>query len=123
MLLSGGMEPLGDLVQNGSLPWPVADIYQLSGLSPPMTRWYHPGSDEWWERKVRLAPRTLSVVTGHTRGHGRPRWFNVVKRYEVDLTDEERAAADARPTGQRWSGFSRRLRSSSRGPDRARRSL
>jgi len=30
-----------------------------------MTLWY-PGFDEW-ERKVRLAPRTLSVVTGHTR--------------------------------------------------------
>jgi twinkle protein len=43
---------------------PVADIHQLSGLPEPapMTLLY-PGSDEW-ERKVRLAPRTLSVVTG-----------------------------------------------------------
>jgi twinkle protein len=68
MLLSDGLEELLDRVQNGYLPWPVADIYQLGSLpepAPMMTLWY-PGFDEW-ERKVRLAPRTLSVVTGHTR--------------------------------------------------------
>src|SRR5450631_1551903 len=67
MLLSDGLEELSDRVQNGYLPWPVADIYQLGSLPEPapMTLWY-PGFDEW-ERKVRLAPRTRSVVTGHTR--------------------------------------------------------
>jgi twinkle protein len=50
-----------------------------------MTVW-RPGFEEW-ERKVMLAPRTLSVVTGHP-GHGKTAlwnqiWFNVIKRYDV----------------------------------------
>src|SRR5450631_235581 len=32
MLLSDGLEELGDLVQNGYLPWPVEDIHRLSAL-------------------------------------------------------------------------------------------
>ncbi|HMH99600.1 MAG TPA: DnaB-like helicase C-terminal domain-containing protein [Bradyrhizobium sp.] len=128
MLLSDGAEALGELVQDGSLPWPVTGIYRLSELPEPspMTLW-NPGFDEW-ERKVLLAPRTLSVVTGHP-GHGKTAlwnqlWFNVIKRYEVgfcgasfetrpkphvrrqlrtlinqklerDMTDDERANADA----------------------------
>jgi twinkle protein len=97
VLLSDGMEPLGDLVQNGSLPWPVVDIYQLSGLPEPapVTLWY-PGSDEWWERKADWR-RGRSASSPATPGSWQTAlwnqiWFNVIKRYEVDLTDEERGA-------------------------------
>lgn len=89
MLLKDGLEPLGDLIRDGHLPWPVEDIFQLSSLPEPapMTLWY-PGFDEW-ERKVRLAPRTLSVVTGHP-GHGKTAlwnqiWYNVVRRYDAPI--------------------------------------
>jgi len=87
MLLSDGAEALGELVRYGSLPWPVTGIYRLSELPEPapMTIW-HPGFPEW-EGKVLLAPRTLSVVTGHP-GHGKTAlwnqiWFNVIKRYDL----------------------------------------
>jgi twinkle protein len=63
---------------------PIADIYRLSELPEPapMALW-QPGFEEW-ERKVILAPRTLSVVTGHP-GHGKTAlwnqiWFSVVDR-------------------------------------------
>ncbi len=87
MLLKDGPEALRELVSDGSLPWPVNGIYRLSELPEPapMVLW-EPGFPEW-EGKVRLAPRTLSVVTGHP-GHGKSvmwnqLWFNVVKQYEV----------------------------------------
>lgn len=87
MLLSDGGEALGDLVSEGHLPWPVDGMYRLSELPEPapMTLW-EPGFPEW-ERKVMLAPRTLSVVTGHP-GHGKTAvwnqiWFNVIKRYDI----------------------------------------
>jgi len=67
-----------------ALPWPIADIYRLSELPEPapMALW-QPGFEEW-DRKVILAPRTLSVVTGHP-GHGKTTlwnqiWFSVVDR-------------------------------------------
>lgn len=89
MLLSDGAVALHDLVTEGSLEWPVNGLYRLSELPEPapMTLW-EPGFPEW-ERKVRLAPRTLSVVTGHP-GHGKTAlfnqvWFNVVKRYEIPI--------------------------------------
>jgi hypothetical protein len=54
---------------------------------PPLTLW-RPGFDEW-ESKVMLAPRTLSVVTGHP-GHGKTVlfaqiWFQVVRTYGVPI--------------------------------------
>jgi twinkle protein len=87
MLLKDGAEALQDLVTEGSLPWPVNGIFRLSELPEPapMVLW-SPGFEEW-EGKVMLAPRTISVVTGHP-GHGKTAlwnqiWFNVVRRYDV----------------------------------------
>ncbi len=87
MLLKDGAEALCELVRDGSLPWPVNGIYRLSELPEPapMVLW-EPGFPEW-EGKVRLAPRTLSVVTGHP-GHGKTFlwnqvWFNVVQKYGI----------------------------------------
>ena len=70
MLITDGAEALGELVRDGTLPWPVEGLFRLSELPEPspMVLW-EPGFPEW-ERKVMLAPRTLSVVTGHP-GHGK----------------------------------------------------
>lgn len=98
MLLKDGGEALRELVTDGGLPWPVAGIYTLSGLPEPapMVLW-EPGFPEW-EKRVRLAPRTLSVVTGHP-GHGKTAlwnqiWFNVVRAYDLKICQ---ASFETRP--------------------------
>lgn len=87
MLLKDGAEALRELVQDGALPWPVNGVYRLSELPEPapMVLW-EPGFPEW-EHKVMLAPRTLSVVTGHP-GHGKTAlmnqiFFNIIDKYGV----------------------------------------
>lgn len=84
-LKSDGPEALLDLVTDGALQWPIDGIYRISELPEPapLTLW-RPGFDQW-ESKIMLAPRTLSVVTGHP-GHGKTVlwqqvWFQVVKEY------------------------------------------
>lgn len=87
MLTKEGKTPLLELVTEGALPWPVEGLYTLSQLPEPapLTLW-EPGFPEW-EGKVKLAPGTMSVVTGHP-GHGKTMmwtqlWFQVVQRYEL----------------------------------------
>ncbi|HEY8005874.1 MAG TPA: DnaB-like helicase C-terminal domain-containing protein [Methylocella sp.] len=89
MLITDGPEALRTLVEDGPLPWPVAGIYRMAELPEPapLTLW-RPGFAEW-ESKIMLAPRTLSVVTGHP-GHGKTAlwaqiWFNIVKAHEVPI--------------------------------------
>jgi twinkle protein len=86
-LVKDGPEALAELVTDGALQWPIAGIYRLNELPEPapLVLW-EPGFPEW-ESKVRLAPRTLSVVTGHP-GHGKTAmwaqiWFQIVQRYGV----------------------------------------
>ena len=86
-LVKDGPDALSELVTDGALQWPVAGLYRLDELPepPPLTIW-DPGFPEW-ESKIKLAPRTLSVVTGHP-GHGKTAmwsqiWFQVVKQYGV----------------------------------------
>jgi twinkle protein len=86
-LVKDGPDALSELVTDGALQWPVAGLYRLDELPepPPLTLW-DPGFPEW-ESKIKLAPRTLSVVTGHP-GHGKTAmwsqiWFQVVKQYGV----------------------------------------
>lgn len=128
LLIHDGREALHSLVTEGSLEWPVEGLYRLSELpEPPAFTLWRPGFSEW-ESKVMLAPRTLSVVTGHP-GHGKTQlwtqiWFQVVRAYcvpicvasfetrpkphmrrqlrtlfigklERDMSDEEKARADA----------------------------
>jgi twinkle protein len=87
LLRTDGALYLRDLVTNGAQPWPVDGLYRLYDLPEPspLTLW-QPGFPEW-ERKVLLAPRTLSVATGHP-GHGKTQlwaqiWFNVVTTYSL----------------------------------------
>jgi twinkle protein len=84
-LIHDGAEAVLDLVTNGSLQWPIDGLFKLSELpAPPQLTLWHPGFPEW-ESKIRLAPRTMSVVTGHP-GHGKTQlwtqiWFNIVRSY------------------------------------------
>lgn len=87
MLMKDGAEALHDLVMNGALPWPQEGLFRLSELPtpPPMTIWTPtiPG----FEDKVRLAPSTLSVVTGQP-GHGKTMcfsqiWFEIAQKYNL----------------------------------------
>lgn len=87
LLIQDGPQALRDRAINGSLPWPVNGLYHLFDLPEPapFTLW-HPGFGEW-EHRLMLAPRTLSVVTGHP-GHGKTElwaqiWFQVVRAYNV----------------------------------------
>lgn len=89
MLLSDGPEALLDRVSEGALPWPINGVYHLSEIPAlaPLSVW-NPGFPEW-ERKVFLAPRTMSVVTGHP-GHGKTAlwqqiWFQIVRDYSVPV--------------------------------------
>ena len=84
MLRSDGAQALRELVTEGALPWPVEGLYRLNELPEPapLSLW-NPGFPEW-ESKMMLAPRTLSVVTGHP-GHGKTQlwtqiWHNVERR-------------------------------------------
>lgn len=84
LLRTDGPVAVRELVTDGALQWPVQGLYRLDELPEPapLPLWL-PGFPEW-ENKVRLAPRTLSVVTGHP-GHGKTIfwgqvWFQVVQR-------------------------------------------
>lgn len=69
--------------------WPIDGLFKLSELpEPPKLVLWNPGFPEW-ESKIRLAPRTMSVVTGHP-GHGKTQlwtqiWFNVVRAYCIPI--------------------------------------
>ena len=87
LLRTDGAKALHELVTDGAQPWPVEGIYRLAQLPEPapLTLW-NPGFQEW-ENKVQLAPRTLSVVTGHP-GHGKTQlwaqiWFSVTKAHDL----------------------------------------
>ena len=80
------------------MPWPIDGLYTMSALPEPMplTLW-RPGFTEW-EDKLFLAPRTLSVVTGHP-GHGKTLlwtqiWFDVARTYDVRIAS---ASFETRP--------------------------
>lgn len=85
-LIANG-EELCEYVFDSAKPWPVAGMYRLDEIPEPapLVLW-EPGFPEW-ESKIRLAPRTLSVVTGHP-GHGKTAfwcqiWFQIVKGYGI----------------------------------------
>lgn len=87
MLLKDGPEALRELVEKGAQVWPVEGLYRLSELpEPPDFELWQPGYPEW-ESKLRFAPTTVSVLTGHP-GHGKSLmamqlWFNVCRDYRL----------------------------------------
>ncbi len=87
MLRKDGRLALRELVTDGAQLWPFDGLYRLSQLPdiPPLTLW-QPGFPEW-ERKVMLAARTMSVVTGNP-GHGKTAlwgqiWQSITKQYDL----------------------------------------
>lgn len=75
MLRSDGPGAVYSLVTEGLLPWPVDGLYSLRELPevPALQTWSVPCLPAWAGR-VRLAPGTMSVVTGHP-GHGKTAVF------------------------------------------------
>lgn len=89
LLRFDGPQVLLDLVTDGALPWPTDGLFRLSEIPEPAPMYvWEPGFPEW-ESKVKLAPRTLSVATGHP-GHGKTQlwaqiWCQVSARYEIPI--------------------------------------
>jgi len=87
MLMKEGAEALRDLVLNGAMPWPQEGLFRLSELpTPPALTLWTPAIPVFQDR-VRLAPRTLSLVTGQP-GHGKTQcfgqiWFEIAKTYGI----------------------------------------
>lgn len=98
MLIHDGAADLHDRVTNGALQWPIDGLFRMSELpEPPELTLWRPGFPEW-ENKVMLAPRTMSVVTGHP-GHGKTLmwtqiWFNIVRAYCIPIAT---ASFETRP--------------------------
>lgn len=87
MLLKEGAEAAHELLVHGAILWPQAGLYRLSELPavPPLVIWEPPLPG--FEGRVRLAPRTLSVVTGQP-GAGKTQlfseiWFRTIKSYNL----------------------------------------
>lgn len=80
---------LYEMATDSALQWPIDGLFKLSELpEPPVLTLWNPGFAEW-ENKIRLAPRTMSVVTGHP-GHGKTQlwtqiWFNIVRAYCIPI--------------------------------------
>lgn len=80
---------LKEMVTAGALQWPIDGLFKLSEMpEPPTLTLWRPGFAEW-ESKIMLAPRTMSVVTGHP-GHGKTQlwtqiWFNIVRAYCIPI--------------------------------------
>jgi hypothetical protein len=68
-LLKDGPEAL-ELVSDGALQWPIAGIYRLTSCRSPPAGAVGARLSGVGEQGSMLAPRTLSVVTGHP-GHGK----------------------------------------------------
>lgn len=97
-LRTDGAIAVRELVTDGALPWPVSGLYRLSELpdQPRLVVWNPSdaaakiaGDQLNLAGNILLAPRTLSVVTGHP-GHGKTQlwaqlWFNVVRTYCIPI--------------------------------------
>lgn len=87
LLMRGGPGELLDYLEGEPKEWPVDGLYTLSEIPepPPLVTW-EAGFPEW-ERKLRFAPGTLCVLTGHP-GQGKTTIaaqivFNICRQYEV----------------------------------------
>lgn len=82
-----GKVELLDKLQNGALPWPAEGLFDIYDIpAPPKMTLWELGFDGW-ERRVHLAPGTLSLVIGQP-GHGKTNlwgqiWQQVVQRYNL----------------------------------------
>jgi twinkle protein len=87
LLVNGGPGELLDYLEGEPKEWPVDGLYKLSEIPepPPLTTW-DAGFPEW-EKKLRFAPGTLCIFTGHP-GHGKTTIagqivFDICRRYGI----------------------------------------
>lgn len=92
-LRSDGPRAVYEMVMEGFLPWPVSGVYTLSELPepPPLQTWRVPHFPSW-EGKIRLAPGTMSIVTGHP-GHGKTQLWGQIWHDVAESNDLVVAAA------------------------------
>lgn len=73
-----GSGALAELLRDGALPWPITGLFRASELpTPPPLRPWSVGFNGVWDRRIHIAPGTLTVVTGHP-GHGKTRLFTQI---------------------------------------------
>jgi twinkle protein len=88
-LVAEDRQGLRDYLGANTKPWPVKGIYQMSQIPEPAPlELWSLGFPEF-EEKIRLAPTTLSVVTGFP-GHGKSHlfqniWFNIARDYGIKI--------------------------------------
>jgi twinkle protein len=87
LLVKGSPGELLDCLESEAQEWPIDGLFRLSQIPepPPLTTW-EPGFPEWGS-KLRFAPSTLCVLTGHP-GQGKTTIaaqivFNICHRYGV----------------------------------------
>jgi twinkle protein len=86
ILVECGQDALLRAVQ-GAKPWPIAGLYRMDDMpEPPQFTLWDTGF-EAFEGKIKLAPRCLSVATGHP-GHGKTAfwnqtWFQIARHYDL----------------------------------------
>jgi twinkle protein len=87
LLMRGGPGELLDYLEGEPKEWPIDGLYKLSDLPEPapLESW-DLGFPEW-ERKLRMAPGTLVILTGHP-GQGKTTIaaqlaFNICRRYDL----------------------------------------
>lgn len=89
MLMSHGANHLRNIVLNAKLA-PQDGLFRLSELPSPLPLTLWEPSLPGFGGRIRLAPRTLSVVTGQP-GHGKTTffgelWFDLAKKYDFVVT-------------------------------------
>ena len=88
-LVAWGADDLRAYLQDAQKEWPIDGIYTLDQIpEPPELELWDCGYQEW-ESKVKIAARTLSVVTG-IPGHGKTHfmlqtWFNIARNYGIKV--------------------------------------
>jgi twinkle protein len=87
LVAEGRSEILREFLTKNAKPWPVKGIWTMSQIPEPAPlELWELGFSEF-ESKIRLAPTTLSVVTGYP-GHGKSHmfqqvWFNIARQYGI----------------------------------------
>lgn len=102
-LRSDGPDAVKDLVLNGAKQWPIEGIYRLRELPEPPTLEIWDTGFRSWDRRIHMANRTLSVVTGQP-GHGKTLltaqiWYQIARQYDLVIavaTFETRAKPEYR---------------------------
>ena len=86
-LIERGSDALHTVLTTGMRPWPVHGLFRMGELiEPPPLQTWSTGFPSW-DDKIKIAPRTLSVVTGQP-GHGKTQlfqqiWYQIAYKYDL----------------------------------------